>query len=149
MAANPDLTLVRQIKATPAKIYAALTKPELLGRWWKPDAGPVLSATADVRPGGWFHIVFRTRDGEEQHNRGEYLEVVPNERLVFTWEWESPRERTSIVTIVLRSIADGTELTLTHTHFRDETERDNYRDGWSGAFDNLEALLRPSSTSSR
>jgi len=141
MSAKPSLTLVRRIKATPAKVYAALTKPDELMRWWRPDAGPALRAEADVRPGGRFHIVFRTEDGEEHGSRGEYREVVPGERLVFTWERETLKEPASVVTIVLRSIAEGTELTLTHTGFPDEAERDDHRDGWSGAFDHLEALL--------
>ncbi len=84
MARKPSLTLVRRIKATPAKVYAALTKPEELARWWRPDAGPVLRAEADVHPGGRFQIVFRTQDGEEHSSRGEYREVVPDARLVFT-----------------------------------------------------------------
>lgn len=144
MATKPSLTLVRRIKATPTKVYAALPKPELLARWWKPDSGSVVTAEADVRPGGRFHIVFRTQDGEEHFSRGEYREVVPDERLVFTWEWELPREPESIVTIVLRSIVEGTELTLTQTQLPDEAERDSHRDGWNGAFDHLETLLRAS-----
>ena len=46
---RPSLTIVRRIKASPAKVYAAWTKPELMARWWGPDAGPVLSAQADPR----------------------------------------------------------------------------------------------------
>lgn len=47
----PRVTIVRKIKAPPAKVYAALTEIELVIRWWGPDAGPTLSAKADVRPG--------------------------------------------------------------------------------------------------
>ena len=46
----PSVTLVRRIKAPPARIYAALTEPKLMVQWWSPDAGPTLSAEADVRP---------------------------------------------------------------------------------------------------
>lgn len=149
MAAKPRVTLVRRLRAAPAKVYAALTEPEALMRWWRPDAGPVLSAEADVRPGGRFRIVFRTLDGEEHCGRGEYREVVPNQRLVFTWGWESVPERESMVSMVLRPIAKGTELTLTHTQFLDEAERDRHRDGWNGAFDHLEAFLRSSNVMHR
>lgn len=47
----PSVTVVRKVKAPPAKVYAALTELELVIRWWGPDAGPTLSAEADVRPG--------------------------------------------------------------------------------------------------
>ena len=48
---RPGLTIVRRIKASPAKVYAGLTRPELMARWWGPDGGPVLSAEADPRVG--------------------------------------------------------------------------------------------------
>ena len=144
MTPKPSLTLVRRIRATPARVYAALTIPAQLMRWWRPDAGPVLSAEADVRVGGRFSVVFRTMDGLEHHSSGEYREVVPNERLVFTWKWGSEPDRESLVTIVVRPISEGTELTLIHAQFVDETERDSHREGWSGALDKLEILSQSS-----
>ena len=68
----PSVTIVRRIKAPPARVYAALTEPKLMMRWWGPDAGPTLSAEADVRPGGRFSIVFRLLNGEEHNPTGVY-----------------------------------------------------------------------------
>jgi uncharacterized protein YndB with AHSA1/START domain len=65
----PSVTIVRRIKAPPAKVYAALTEPKLMMRWG-PDAGPTLSAEADVRPGGRFSVVFRLLNGEEHNPLG-------------------------------------------------------------------------------
>ena len=83
--AKPSLTIVRQIKAPPAKVYAALTQAAKMVHWWAPDAGPTLSAEADVRPGGCYSVIFRTSGGEELNVRGVYRQVVPDEKLVFTW----------------------------------------------------------------
>ena len=141
MPTEPSLTLVRRLKAPPAKVYAAWTEPERMARWWGPDPGPALSAEADVRPGGRFRVVFRTEDGERHDSRGEYREGVPDERLVFTWHWESTPERESLVTVLLRPVGEGTELTLIHERFFDEAARDGHREGWSGALDKLEALF--------
>lgn len=138
---KPSLTLVRRLKAPPAAVYAAWTDPALIARWWGPDAGPVLSAEADVRPGGRFSVVFRTLDGEEHNSLGVYREVVANERLVFTWRWVTMPERESLVTVLLRQVGGGTELTLIHERFFDEAARDGHREGWSGALDKLQALL--------
>jgi uncharacterized protein YndB with AHSA1/START domain len=135
------LTLVRRIKAPAAKIYDAWTRPEQMVRWWGPDAGPVQSAEADVRPGGRFRVVFQTLDGETHDCRGVYREVEPARRLVFTWQWVSMPERESLVTIALRPLPEGTELPLTHAQFYDEAARDGHREGWSGALDKLERLL--------
>lgn len=138
---KPSLTLVRRIKAPPEKVYAAWTRPELMARWWGPDAGPVLSAEADPRVGGRFRVVFQTLDGETHDCRGEYQEVEADRKLVFTWEWVTLPERRSLVTIRFRPIEEGTELNFTHAQFFDEAARDGHRTGWSGAFEKLEALI--------
>ena len=110
----PSVTIVRRIKAPPARIWAAITQPKLMMQWWGPDAGPTLSAEADVRPGGRFSVVFRLLNGEEHNPTGIYQEVVPEKKLVFTWEWPGMPERESLVTFVLEPSDGGTELTLLH-----------------------------------
>lgn len=141
IASQPSVTMVRRIKASPAKVYAALTKPELMLRWWGPDAGPTLSAQADVRPGGRFSVVFRLMNGEEHNPTGVYQEVVPDQTLVFTWEWPGLPERVSRVTFQLRPIDSGTELTLIHEQLPDEAARHSHRQGWSGFLDKLSNFL--------
>jgi len=138
---KPSLTIVRRLKVPPAKVYAAWTRPELMARWWGPDGGPVLSAEADPRVGGRFRVVFQTLDGETHDCSGEYREVEPDRKLVFTWQWATMPERRSLVTIVLRAIDEGTELHFTHAQFFDEAARDDHRTGWSGSFDKLERFL--------
>jgi uncharacterized protein YndB with AHSA1/START domain len=71
----PSVTIVRRIKAPPAKVYAALTDPEQMVLWWGPDAGPTLSAEADVRPGGRLSVVFRLLNGDEHNPTGVYREA--------------------------------------------------------------------------
>lgn len=111
---QPSITIVRRIKAPPAKVWAAITKPELMIQWWGIDSGPTLSAEADVRPGGRFSIVFRMSDGNTFNPTGVYREVVPDRKLVLTWEGPGVDERPSLVTFQLRTIDEGTELTLVH-----------------------------------
>lgn len=137
----PSVTIVRRIKAPPSKVYAALTKPELMVRWWGPDAGPTLSAQADVRPGGRFSVVFRVMDGSEYNPTGIYQEVVPDEKLVFTWEWAGAPDRESLVTFLLRPIDIGTELTLIHAQLPDESARASHALGWNGFVEKLQAFL--------
>jgi uncharacterized protein YndB with AHSA1/START domain len=139
--AKPSLTLKRRLKATPAKIYAAWTDPRQIARWWGPEGAVVLEAEADVRVGGRFSKHTRTPDGEEHVVSGIYREVVPNEKLVFTWAWRSTPERESLVTVTLTPDGDATILTLLHEQFFDEPARDGHRFGWSGALDALESLF--------
>jgi len=137
--ALPSVTIVRRIKASPAKVWAAITQPDQMIQWWGPDAGPTLSAVADVRPGGRFSVVFRLLNGHEHNPTGIYQDVIPERKLVFTWDL--PGERESLVTFLLKPIDGGTELTLLHEHLPDEAERQSHEQGWSGLLDKLPLFL--------
>lgn len=140
MPAKPSLTLKRRLNAPPTKVYSAWTEPEKLARWWGPGQSDNVQAELDVRAGGRFWVSFTT-DGEQHGVGGIYREVVPGEKLVFTWAWQSTPERESLVTVELKSDGDGTLLTLTHEQFFDENARDRHREGWGGALDKLERLF--------
>ena len=135
-----SLTLVRRLKAPPPLVFDALTRPELLKRWWGPDDGAVLIAETDVRVGGRYRVRFRMLDDTEHESSGEYVEVERPKRLAMTWRWtggvEDPGE--SLLEFSLRPIAEGTELTLTHSRLHDDESSRSHRDGWSGALDKLE-----------
>jgi uncharacterized protein YndB with AHSA1/START domain len=137
----PSLTIVRRIKAPPVKVWAAITKPELMMQWWGPDAGPTLSVVADVRPGGRFSVAFRLLSGDEHNPTGVYREVVPEKKLVFTWDLPGAPEPESLVTFRLEPIEGGTELTLTHERLPDEAARDSHERGWNGLLDKLPVFL--------
>ena len=142
-AVTPNLTLKRRLNAAPEKVYAAWTEPEKLAKWFGPSEtidGSV-SAELNVRVGSRFRVSFKTVDGERHEVGGVYQEVVPNERLVFSWAWHSTPERESLVTISLRAEGDGTMLTLTHEKFFDEAARTGHQRGWTGTLDKLEAFF--------
>jgi uncharacterized protein YndB with AHSA1/START domain len=137
----PSVTIVRQIKASPAKVWAAITRPELMVQWWGPDGGPTLSVDADVRPGGRFSVVFRLLNGEEHNPTGIYQEVVPEKTLVFTWDLPGATDPQSLVTFRLEPFGGGTELTLVHEHLPDEEARKSHEEGWRGLLDKLPVFL--------
>ena len=138
-----SVTLVRRIKARPSIVFDAVTTAEGISQWWGPDAGPVLIAEADPRKGGRYRVRFRKLDGTEHESSGEFLEVVPPERVVMSWRWKGGQEdpNESRVEIVLRPIPEGTELTFTHSLLRDEESRRSHEGGWAGALDKLEARM--------
>jgi uncharacterized protein YndB with AHSA1/START domain len=138
--ARPSLTLTRRLRARPEKVYAAWTEPENLAQWFGPaSARPgSVHAELEVRVGGRYRIRFENNDGEHFEVGGHYREVVPNERLVFSWAWHSTPERESLVTISLRPEGTGTLLTFRHEQFFDETARDNHARGWNELFAKLD-----------
>jgi uncharacterized protein YndB with AHSA1/START domain len=142
LATKPSLTLKRRFNATPEAVYAAWTDPKKLVRWFGPDHGPaVTKAETDVRIGGRFHIAFHTEDGEEHSVSGIYREIIPNEKLQFTWAWRSTPERESLVTVIIKPEGDGSLLTLIHEQFFDEAARAGHEKGWTGSLDKLEKFF--------
>jgi uncharacterized protein YndB with AHSA1/START domain len=141
---KPSLTLNRHYPVAPEKVWRAWTDPEAIKRWWGPgDNQPVSVAQLDVRVGGRFRVVFGGPEGRDHDVQGVYREVVPNRKLVFTWTWpNSTPERESLVTIVFKKVAGGTELVFRHEQFIDETVRDNHKQGWSESFVKLERFLQ-------
>jgi len=129
-AEGRDLILVREFEAAPNKLYRAWTEPELLTQWFTPAPWTTPSAKLDVRPGGANVIKMRGPDGTEFPNRGVYLEVVPNKRLVFTDAYTSawvPAEKPFIeVGQAFDDLGDG------RTRLRTQSLVDSFesRDAW-------------------
>lgn len=143
MLTQPSLTLARRLNAPAAKVFEAWTDPQKIVQWFGPAPTLVdtVKADMDVRVGGHFRISFKTDDGDYHEVGGKYLEVTPNQRLVFSWAWHSTPERVSQVTVVLREEGDVTLLTLTHDKFFNEAARDGHKRGWTGTLDKLEKLF--------
>lgn len=120
-------------------MFDALTTPQGIACWWGPDDGPVLLAETDVRIGGRFRVRFRALDAIEHESSSEYREIVPPQRLVMSWRWENGEDPgESLVEIDLRAIAEGTELTFTHSRLQDEHTRLTHEEGWNASLDKLE-----------
>ena len=144
-----ELVLTRVIDATPDKLYRAWTEAELLKQWFAPAPVTVPVAELDVRPGGSNLIVMRLPDGLEAPNRGVYLEVIPNEKLVFTdayaAAWEPSANPFMTVILTFEDLGNGqTRYTARVRHFtvagREQHERMGFHQGWGQCADQLAEL---------
>ncbi len=84
-----SLKLVRTFDASPEEVYRAWTDPSVIKRWFGPT--PEFSTTiaeVDLKVGGKYRIGMKSPDGELYVATGVYQEIVPNEKLAFTWRWE-------------------------------------------------------------
>ncbi len=139
---EPSLTMKRQINASPERVFAALTRPEQMREWWGPDDDDeVTLAEVDLRVGGRFHVIFRDASGEENSVSGTYDEIIPGERVSFSWAWRSTPERVSHVTFKMSAKDGGCLVTLIHDRFFNIKARDDHEGGWKGAMDKLKAYL--------
>ena len=145
-----ELVLTREIDAPSEKLFRAWTQPELLKQWFAPLPFTTPHAELDVRPGGSSLIVMRGPDGNEYPNRGVYLEVVENERLVstdaFTSAWQ-PSEKPFMTLILTFEEIDGgkTRYTARVRHWtvedREMHEKMGFHEGWGTCADQLAALV--------
>jgi len=139
-ATKPSLTIKRHLNAPPAKVYAAWTDPQMIARWFGPAGVESVEAKTDLRIGGRYHIIMHV-PGDRHDVMGVYREVVPNQKLIFTWAWKSTPARESLVTLTFKPDGAGTLLTLLHEQFFDADARDRHQQGWAGAIDKLEKLF--------
>jgi uncharacterized protein YndB with AHSA1/START domain len=117
-----ELLLTQTIEAPPAVVFEFLIKPELLLRWLG------ISVEIDPQPGGIFRVDITGGDIA----RGTYVDIVPDQRVSFTWGWEDNDgvpPGSSTVTIELTATADGTDLILTHAGLPDDAIAD-HGSGW-------------------
>lgn len=134
----PKVVVTRVIAAPPSAVFAALTERAQLERWFFSRIH-----AADAKKGGAYRMTWKAAPGAKHadHDRfGAYLEVVPNERVVFEWRGEGlPSDPPTRVTITLAKEGTGTRLTLTHEGFPAEltSERDGHERGWTFYVDNL------------
>jgi uncharacterized protein YndB with AHSA1/START domain len=134
------ISLTRRIKASTAKLYDAWTDPAKLAQWWAPRGVEVVSCEADVRVGGAYRILMRDVEGRLYDLAGEYRDLKPGAKLVFTWGF-SPEDRDSVVTVTFRADGNETELTLTHEGEADDATRANREQGWSSLLGRLSYFL--------
>lgn len=160
--AGCDFVISRVLNAPRELVWQAWTQPKHLMQWWGPRAMTTTLCEMDVRPGGALHVVMRAPDGNDYPIRGNFREVTPPARLVFTMDptehpaaWHDlvdPNRQgdpnpagVMVATITLENLAGKTKLTV-HVQMKSAAIRDNMvkmgmNQGWSESLDRLEELL--------
>jgi uncharacterized protein YndB with AHSA1/START domain len=141
---RPVLQLNRVIPAARERVFAAWTTPDAIKVWFGPENCRVLDAQIDLRVEGEYCFSLSTQQLGEIKVRGQYREVTPPAKLVYTWRWEGNPELTvgtSLVTVEFISAGTSTEIHLTHEQLPSIESRDHHGQGWSGTFDKLEKYL--------
>ena len=146
-----ELTLKRVMNASPDKLFRCWTEPELMKQWFTPRPWITPVIETDVRTGGSSYVLMRGPNGEEFPNRGVYLEVIPNKKIVFTdaftQAWEPSEKPFMVATVTFEDAGNGrTSYTAVARHWtvadRETHEQMGFHDGWGKAADQLEALAK-------
>jgi len=144
MVARPNppfaLNLRRMLSATPERVFRAWTVPGELQKWWGPGEFTAPQVEIDLRVGGKYRIAMKPPQGDIVYLGGEYREVEPPHRLVFTWQWEGDPAVT-LVTLEILEHEGMTELSVTHERFPDQRQCELHKEGWSATLEKLPRVL--------
>lgn len=149
-ASDHELAIGRLIEAPREHVFQIWTRR--LPEWWGPHGMTTPTCEMDLRPGGLFRTVMRAPDGAEYPTGGLFLEVVTNERIVFTDAYEAdwtPSSRPFLTAVItFEDAAGGTRLIARARHWstadREQHERMGFHQGWSESLERLAALAAAS-----
>ena len=133
---EPKLLVQRTISASTEQVFAAFTDGAIMQQWMGPGDVQCLCAECDARVGGAYRIHMRSDEGEHIAV-GEYLEVIPNKRLVFTWSWETNDVKNTRITVTLIPEGKGTRVELLHEKLPDQNTADHHTQGWTACLEKL------------
>lgn len=139
------LKLTRTFHAPRQKVFSAWTDPQEIRKWWKPGDGWALNiAEVDLRIGGKFRIGVKSTTGDTVHFvSGVFREVLPPEKLVYTWVVEDPglRNRETLVIVKFFDRNGFTEVVLSHQQLQEDKLREQVTFGWTAVLQGLTELL--------
>ncbi len=147
---NLDLILTRTIDVPRELVWKVWTEPEHLMKWFAPAPWTTVDCEIDLRPGGIFRTVMRSPEGQDFPNAGCFLEVIKNEKMVWT-DALAPGYRPSLkpfftAVLTLEDHEGGTKYTARALH-KDEADRKThekmgFHEGWSQCLDQLVQLAK-------
>lgn len=144
MAARSDdeLEVTRVFDAPRDLVFSCWTEPSRMALWHAPEGMEIEAEVTDVRVGGRYRVKMHAPDGQTYVVHGEYREIVANERLVMTHEWDEDGAPQTIVTVTFADAGSGkTRVTLSQRGFATKSSRDGHVEGWESTFDRLGRYL--------
>lgn len=142
---NRSIQLHRVLRAQPAKVYRAFLEPDAMSKWIPPYGFTCRVKHMDARVGGTFKMSFHNFSSGNDHSfGGEYLELVPNERIRYTDRFDDPNLPGVIqVTVTLKQVICGTDVTIVQEGIPDAIPLEMCYLGWQESLAQLATLVEP------
>ena len=142
VADERELVINRTFDAPRELVWKAWTVD--MAKWSAPRGFTMPVSEGDLRVGGKWRAMMKDPGGKELWLGGEYKEIVPPERLVFTHAWDNEKGQPgaeSLVTVVLTERGDKTDMMFKQTGFTSIESRNGHSEGWTECFDILDEIL--------
>ncbi|MDE2145955.1 MAG: SRPBCC family protein [Burkholderiales bacterium] len=137
--------LQRVLRAPPERVYRAFVEPDAMAKWLPPQGYTCTVQRMEARVGGGFRMSFRNFANGQVHSfGGEYLELVPGERLRYTDRFDDPNLPGLLEVVVgLRPVLCGTELSISQSGIPEAIPLEMCQLGWQESLAQLAALVEP------
>ena len=139
------IRLHRVLATSPQKVYRAFLEADAMAKWLPPNGFTCTVHHFEPKVGGTFKMSFRNFTTGNSHSfGGEYLELVPGERLRYTDKFDDPNLPGVIeVTVTLTKVSVGTEVNITQARLPDVIPVEACYLGWQESLRNLAKLVEP------
>jgi uncharacterized protein YndB with AHSA1/START domain len=142
------LKLKHVVDSPRERIFTLLTQPAELAKWWGPHGFTTPEVELDLSVGGRYRFTMQPPEGEAFHLSGEFIEIDPPTRLVYTFRWDEPDpdDRETVVTLSLAAVGDATEVSLSQGEFATDERLALHRSGWTDSLEKLGEVIETSSS---
>ena len=140
-----SVKLHRVLTASPEKLYRAFTENDALARWIAPDGFTCTVHSMEIKVGGKFKMSFKNFTTGKSHSfGGEYLDVIPNEKLVYTDVFDDTNlPGTMKTTVILKKVSCGTDMTVVQENIPNAILLEHCYLGWQQSLQYLAKLVEP------
>ncbi|MCF6139050.1 SRPBCC family protein [Pseudalkalibacillus berkeleyi] len=134
---NYKLELNKVFPVKVDKVFKAWTDSTELAKWWGPEGYTTNIEKMDVEVDGEYKFIMNPPEGDSHVLVGRYVEIVPNEKLVFTWKWDNNENEfpETLVTVGFIDQDGSTELTIKHEQLPSEEAAEGHNKGWSSSLE--------------
>jgi uncharacterized protein YndB with AHSA1/START domain len=133
------LELHRVFHAPSERIFALLTEPAELTKWWGPHGFTTPEIELELSVGAGYRYTMQPPSGDAFHLSGEFLDIDRPQRLAYTFRWEEPDpdDRETVVILSLHAVGQATEVSLSQGEFATKERLALHRSGWTNSFEKL------------
>jgi uncharacterized protein YndB with AHSA1/START domain len=130
------------VSAPIERVFALISQPEQIARWWGPHGFRTPEIELDLRTGGRYRFTMQPPEGDAFHLQGEFVEVDPPRKLSYTFRWEEPTtdDTETVAELTLGELGERTRLEIEQGAFKTEERRELHRNGWGDGLEKLQSL---------
>jgi uncharacterized protein YndB with AHSA1/START domain len=144
---NEPVNITQEFSVSKAELFTAWTDEAALKSWWKPTGRTLSNVENDIKDGG--QVVYEFEDGDDTTGqltiKGEYQTAIPEEKLVYTWNWivdnKALENGNYLLTVEFKDQDGGSQISITQEKQSEEEGIHPHEEGWKEGLESLKTYL--------